>query len=190
MERIFENELMNEIKERWSPRAFSIEKISDVDINAVIEAANYAPSCFNEQPWRFVIAKNDDDLKIISDLLSPRNQLWASKAPVLILILAHKFFGLDKNANPFNKFDAGTAWGILSLEAQKRGLATHAMGGFNSEKARLNLNIPEEFDIVAVVALGKIGDKNNLDESFRNIENPGTRKPYKEIILNVNSFKK
>jgi nitroreductase len=131
MQRTFKYEILKEIRERWSPRAFSEEKINKDDLLAVIEAAHYAPSCFNEQPWRFIIAEKDEDLKIMRSILNLRNQQWAGKAPVLILILAHKYFSANSKNNFWNQFDAGTAWGFLSLEAQRRGLITHAMAGFD-----------------------------------------------------------
>ncbi|MDD5569520.1 MAG: nitroreductase family protein [Bacteroidales bacterium] len=189
MNRTFEHEILKEIKERWSPRAFSEEKINKEDLIAVIEAAHYAPSCFNEQPWRFIIAYEEEDLKIMRSVLTEKNQLWANKAPVLILILSCKYFSANKKGNSWNKFDAGTAWGFLSLEAQRRGLITHAMGGFDAEKARKDLKIPDEYDIIAAVAFGKMGNINSLGESFRKNEQPGIRKSVEEIIFNVDSFK-
>ena len=95
MERQYNYDIMPEIKERWSMRAFSEEKISKDDIMAIIEAARYAPSCFNEQPWRFIIADDDESLKKMRGVLVEANQAWANTAPVLIAILSKKTFGYN-----------------------------------------------------------------------------------------------
>ena len=125
MKRQFKYNIMQEIKDRWSPRAFSTEKISEEDLQAILEAASYAPSCFNEQPWRLLIASEEKELEIMRSLLTEKNYRWAKNAPVLILILAHRYFAYNNKENRWHQFDSGTAWGYLSLEAQKRGFITH-----------------------------------------------------------------
>jgi len=181
--REFNFEIMTQIKERWSPRAFSSEKIEEEDINAILEAARYAPSCFNEQPWRFIVAKEEVELAKMLDILTPQNQIWAKNAPVLLLILSKKTFELDGRENYWNMFDTGTAWGYLSLEAQRRGLITHAMGGFSKAKASEAYNISEQYTIIAVVAVGKYGNFNELPDALKEREVPETRKALDEIII-------
>lgn len=183
MKRNFNYAIMPEIKARWSPRAFSEKKVAEEDLMALLEAARYAPSCNNEQPWRFIIARDKDTLARMRDVLNEGNQKWASKAPVLILIVAEENFCKDGSDNRFNSFDAGTAWGYLSLEAQRRGLITHAMGGFSVKKARENFNISDRHEVITVVAVGHYGDKEELSEFNRNREHPNTRKETEELLL-------
>ena len=180
MLRKFNFNIMEVIKKRWSPRAFNSEEIPRDDIEAILEAACYAPSCFNEQPWRFLIASREEELNLMRDLLTEKNQRWAGKAPVLILVLAHRYFAYNGKENRWHQFDSGTAWGYLSLEAQKRGLITHGMGGFKREKTREVLNISENYEIIAVIAVGKMGNKNELEEEFKKEEFPNTRRPVSE----------
>ncbi|OHW63236.1 malonic semialdehyde reductase RutE [Andreesenia angusta] len=189
--RDYKYDILKEIKERWSPRAFSEEKLSAEDIEAVFDAARFAQSCFNEQPWRYLVATEEDELELLRGVLNEKNRLWAKKAPVLFLVLAHKKFAYNGKPNPYNKFDAGTSWGFLSLEATKRGLVTHGMAGFDKEAARQKLDIPEDYDIIAAVAMGKLGCKDDLPlEEFKEKEHPDSRKPLEEIKLRLGHFKK
>jgi len=183
MERKFSYEIMNEIKKRWSPRAFSEKAVSEEDLMALLEAARYAPSCSNEQPWRFLVAADEDKLARMRCVLDPGNQEWANRAPVLILIAAEKTFLKNGKSNRWNCFDAGTAWGYLSLEAQRRGLITHGMGGFSVEKARKEFNISDRYDIMTVIAVGYYGDKGELSEYNQGREHPNTRKEMEELYL-------
>ena len=183
MERIFNHEIMREIKERWSPRAFSDKAVSEADLMALLEAARYAPSSSNEQPWRFVIANDEEKLAKMRAVLNAGNQEWASMAPVLILIAAEKICRKNGNNNRWNCFDSGTAWGYLSLEAQRRGLITHGMGGFSVEKAQEAFNIADHFDIIAVIAIGYYGSIDQLSDFNTGREKPNTRKEIDELIL-------
>lgn len=179
--RKFNFDIMPEIKDRWSPRAFSSEKISLDDVYALLEAARYAPSCYNEQPWRFIIAYTEEELSKVRSILVEQNRTWADKAPVLIVILSKKRFANGKD-NPWHMFDAGTAWGYLSLEAQRRGLITHAMGGFKRREAMEKLNISDDYEIAVVVAIGKMGDKEKLPEELKKREKPGVRREIEDLI--------
>lgn len=183
MERIFNSDIMNEIKERWSPRAFKAEKISDEDIYGILEATRYAPSCFNEQPWRFIIAKEQEELEKMQSVLVDSNKVWATKAPVLIMVLAKNNFEMTGKENYWHMFDAGTAWGYLSLEAEKRGLATHAMGGFKRKMAHELYNLPEDISVITVIAAGKLGDPESLPEELRLREEKANRKEIDKLIL-------
>ena len=176
-------EILDEITNRWSPRAFSKEELSMEDVFAVIEAARFAPSCFNEQPWRFILAISQDDRAKMISILTESNKIWAANAPVLILVVAKKFFDLDDKENRWSAFDCGTAWGYLSLEAQRRGLITHAMGGFSVAKAREGYDINEKYEPMAVVALGKYGDVESLNEDLKKREHPSTRKETSELLF-------
>ncbi len=184
MTRVFKHDILPLIKERWSPRAFAEEKIAKDDLYAILEAASYAPSCFNEQPWRFVLADEEKLLTKMRSILYSGNLQWAQKAPVLLLIAAKKTFSLNNEENFWHMFDSGTAWSFLSLEAQKRGIMTHAMGGFSMKKARRLFKIPEDYEIITVVAIGRYGDINQLSDELKQREHPDTRKDVSELLFN------
>lgn len=183
VKRAFKYDIMEQIKQRWSTRAIDGRKIAKDDIMALIEAARYAPSCFNEQPWRFKIADDEETLQKMRSVLNPSNQVWANNAPVLILIASKKNFSLNNKENYWHMFDAGTAWGYLSLEAQKRGLAAHAMGGFSIEAARRIFEIPRDYSIITVVAVGQYGKKELLSEEMQKEEHPNVRKEAEALLF-------
>jgi nitroreductase len=183
MKRIFNHEIMPEIKNRWSPRAFSKKPVAREELMALLEAARYAPSCSNEQPWRFWVAESAEKLTRLCSVLDEGNQGWANKAPVLILVTSTKNFEKSGKNNHWQMFDAGTAWGYLSLEAERRGLVTHAMGGFDREKARREFSIPEDLEIITVIAVGYYGDKSELSEFNQKREQPQLRKEIGELLL-------
>ena len=182
--REFDYQVLEEIQGRWSPRAFDPDrKVAEEDLMALLEAARYAPSCFNEQPWRYIVANGGETHAKIVSTLTSSNQEWASKAPALLMVLSVARLQYNGKDNRWHMFDAGTSWGFLSLEAQRRGLITHAMGGFSVERARELFNIPEDVSVIAVVAVGYYGRKEDL--SPRNIEReqPSPRKSIGEIIF-------
>jgi len=166
---------------RWSPRAYSNKPVSDEDLLTILDAAHWAPSSSNDQPWRYIVAKTKEQLAIFHDFLNEFNRIWAAKAPILILIASEK---LRHNGNPngSHAFDSGTAWGYLALQASLLGLYAHAMGGYDKLKAREALNLPEHIELHAVVALGFYGDKSDLPESYREREIPSMRRPLHEVI--------
>ena len=135
---------------RWSPRAFSPEPIPEETLMSVFEAARWAASSYNEQPWRFLLARTEADRAKFLDFLIPMNQEWAKNAPVLVLILSKKTFSQNGQPNGVNQFDAGTASGYLTLQASLNGLVSHGMAGFDRDKARAALGVPEDFDLIAV----------------------------------------
>ncbi|HAE62250.1 MAG TPA: nitroreductase [Eubacteriaceae bacterium] len=183
--RNFNYDIMPEIKERWSSRAFSDKKIKTDDLMAVLEAASFAPSCFNEQPWRFVIGDTKQSKEKLCGLLYEGNQKWACNAPVLILVLSYKYFSSNSKDNYWHMFDTGTSWGYLSLEAWRRGILAHAMGGFSRKRTREELNISEDYDIVTIIAVGYPGDKTKLPEDLQDREHPAVRKPLSSLILDI-----
>jgi len=179
-------EVLSVIRSRWSPRSFSSREVASADLRRVFEAARWAPSSYNEQPWRFIVGQRGSDTyaKILSSL-GEFNQQWASTAPVLILGAAKKAFSQNNKPNTFNIFDLGAASGFITLEAAALGLHTHQMAGYDKDVARRTLQIPEEFDLGSVMALGYLGEPEALkNEQMRNQETaPRTRKPLSEIIL-------
>lgn len=183
MNRTFHHDIMPEIKERWSPRAFSLDPIPEEDLNAILEAASFAPSCTNEQPWRFIVAQDGDRLHRMRSILDEGNRRWAVQAPVLILILSLKNFLRNNKENHWSMFDAGSAWGFMSLEAHRRGLYTHAMGGYNRNLARSLFDISDDYHIITVVAVGKPGDKWQLPVDLLDREKPNTRLALEDLLL-------
>ncbi|MED4402323.1 nitroreductase family protein [Metabacillus fastidiosus] len=169
---------------RWSPRAYSNEKISDDDLYSILEAAHWAPSAYNDQPWRFIVAKNEQQLKIFHEFLNPYNRSWAEKAPVLVLIASNKVRD-NGETNGAHVFDTGAAWGHLAIQATLLGISTHAIGGFDKEKAYTLLNLPSEFELHAVIAIGYRGEKGSLDPSLQQREQPNDRRALEEVIFEV-----
>jgi nitroreductase len=166
---------------RWSSRAYNERKVSEQDLYSVLEAAHWAPSSFNDQPWRFILARTEEQLSVFHSFINDFNLTWAQKAPVLIVVASKK---LRDNGDPnsAHTFDAGTAWGYLALQANSLGLVAHAMGGFSKEKARIALNIPDELELHAVIALGYQGDSSHLPEALRLRDIPNQRLPLHEVI--------
>lgn len=169
--------------DRWSPRAFSSEPLTHEQIHTLFEAARWAPSCFNEQPWVFVYATSREDRQAFTNVLVQKNQLWAGQAPLLIFILARCRFKQNGRENRHAAFDAGAAWMSLALQARKMGLYAHAMAGFNQKKAYELLQVsPEDYHIMAAVAVGYRGNSDHLPEDLMKIETPNNRNSLKEII--------
>ena len=183
-ERVFIHELMEEIQHRWSPRAFDSNRpIDPADVEALVEAAHFAPSCMNEQPWRILVADAEPLRGQMLQVLSEKNRSWAQHAPVLLLLLTNTTFSGSGKPNAWSRFDLGTAWGFLSLEAQRRGLQTHAMGGFQPEVARTLFGLPPDLDPVAVVAVGYPGDKGTLPPDLQEREHPNGRHPLSSVLF-------
>jgi len=174
--------------ERWSPRAFTGEAISDEDLFSFFEAARWAPSSSNSQPWRFLYAKRDTPaFERFLGLLVEANQTWAKNASVLVFVVSKKTFlppGKDVAVESYNhSFDTGAAWGFLALQAHKSGWATHGMGGFDHARAKVELNASDDYRIEMALAIGKRGDKSILPEATQAREKPNTRNPIAQSIL-------
>lgn len=168
---------------RWSPRSFLSREISDEVLYSIFEAARWAPSGSNLQPWRFVIARTPEQREQFYQFINQGNREWCEKAPVLALLFSNKITPKGTH-NRSHAFDAGTAWGYLALEASQQGLITHAMGGFDPEKAREVLRIPEDYELHAVIAIGYRGDAAALSVARQQQEKPSIRKPISEFIFN------
>ncbi len=182
-ERKPEHEIDNMFIERWSPRAFSSEVIEKETLLKLFEAAKWAPSCYNEQPWLFAYADKEESLKTFRSLLAPKNQLWANKAPVLCFVFARNKFSFNNNFNFWAQFDCGAAWASLAFQAVKLGLFAHGMAGFDRENVYGKLNISrDDYTAVAAIAIGKYGDINELVPEFLEAEKPNFRKSLSEII--------
>lgn len=178
--------------ERWSPRAFDGSVLPDDDLMAMFEAARWAPSAFNSQPWRFLYARRGDEYwaRFLS-LLIPWNQGWAQSASVLIYILSDSLPFTDKETGApatshTHSFDAGAAWACLALQATRMGYHAHGMSGIQMDLARASLEVPKRYRIEAACAIGRIGDPATLDEKLRAREVPSGRKPASDFVFHGN----
>lgn len=172
--------------DRWSPRSFSDREVSVDTLAKVFEAARWAPSSSNEQPWKYLVGlRGSETHKKIFESLAPLNQKWAGKAPVLMIGTASKTFNKTGKPNRFALHDLGAADAYLVLEAAALGLAAHQMGGYDEPKARELLGIPEEYLAGSAIALGyqddpeKLGDATLVERETAD----RTRKPLGEIVL-------
>ena len=174
------------IDKRWSPRAFSDQAIEDDKVVKLFEAASYAASCFNEQPWRFIYATKDyaERYDQLLSCLVEFNQMWAKTAPMLILTLASKKFAQNGKINHHAGHDLGLAIGNMSAQATSMGLCMHQMAGFNVAKAREMFEIPEDFDVLTMIAVGYVGNADVLPENIREMEsNKRERKTLDKILF-------
>lgn len=166
--------------ERWSPRAFSEKDVTEDVLYSLFEAARWAPSASNIQPWRFIFARSEADRKKFLSFINDGNVIWCKHAPVLVAVVSHEKNG--ERDNRFHAFDTGAAWGFLALEAARKGLVAHAMGGFNQDKAKEVLNIPDDYTVHAIIAIGYQGEKEMLSESLQAREKPSDRKEIASFI--------
>ena len=172
------------IVNRWSPRAMTGEELSDDELMPLFEAARWAPSSYNAQLWRFVYAKRQTaSWATFVDLLVEGNKAWAQQAAALVVVTSRKLFERNDKPAATYAFDAGAAWENLALEGTRRGLVVHGMQGFDYEKARTELHVPEKYDVLAMVAIGKRAPKESLPSQLQEIERPNDRRPLDEIIM-------
>ncbi|HEY6610951.1 MAG TPA: nitroreductase family protein, partial [Pseudomonas sp.] len=166
--------------ERWSPRAFTGEDIPEATLLGFIEAARWAPSASNAQPWRFLYARRDNaDWQRYLSLLVEANRGWAQHASALLVIVSKTTFvppgKSEEQPAASHAFDTGAAWGFFALQAHLAGWHTHAMSGFDKELARRELKIPDGYEVHAMVAVGKRGDAASLPEALQARETPSPR---------------
>jgi len=173
--------------QRWSPRAFTGEELPEATLMSFFEAARWAPSAMNAQPWRFVYARRGTPaFERFLDVLAPANRSWAIHASALIAIVSATTLTLPDRSDPLasesHSFDAGAAWAQLALQAQLSGWSTHAMGGFDRARAHEALAIPGDHRLEVFVAVGRRGDAASLPEWARKRELPNDRKPMAELV--------
>ncbi|MGB5594777.1 MAG: nitroreductase family protein [Crocosphaera sp.] len=174
------------IKQRWSPLAFNTRPIEPEKIGSLLEAARWAASCFNDQPWFFIVATQDNtkEYEKLFSCLVEANQKWAKDAPLLMLSVARLSFQQNNKPNRHALHDVGLAMGNLTLQAQSLGLFLHQMGGFDADKARTLYNIPEDYEPVAAIAVGYPGNVNQLDADLQQRElSPRSRKPLTDFVF-------
>lgn len=169
--------------ERWSPRAFWDQPVPDEDLEAVFEAARWAPSSYNEQPWRFVYATSQEDRERFLEAILPGNRAWAQDAPVLVYVVAKTTFEHDGKPNGHAWFDTGAAWMSLALQARQLGLHTHAMGGIEPTKAAEIIDLPDDHEVVCALAIGYRAPLETLpDELAAEETEPSDRQAVETIV--------
>lgn len=172
------------ILNRWSPRAFDDSEIPQEDLDVIFEAAGWAPSAYNVQPWTFLYARRGDaNWDLFLSQLVDFNQGWAKDAAALVFIVSDSQMR-SENGNSVNhshSFDAGAAWALAAIQAQALGYHTHGMTGLKFGEAEQALGIPADHRLEAAFAIGRIGDKSSLPEFLQEREAPAPRKPVSEI---------
>jgi nitroreductase len=184
--RIADHAIHEQFLERWSPRAFNAEPISEETLLGFLEAARWAPSAYNSQPWRFLYARRDTaDWERYLGLLNEFNRNWAQHASALVIVVSKTTFAApgatEETPALWHTFDTGSAWAYLALQASIDGWHTHGMAGFDQALTRQELKVPEGYDLHAAVAIGKLGDKSQLPEYLQGREVPSPRKPLSEL---------
>jgi nitroreductase len=173
---------------RWSPRAMSGEEIDEKTLFQLFESAKWAPSSNNNQPWRFIYGRcNTKNWTTFFNLLAEGNQGWAKNAAVLIVVISKTTFDNGSNART-HSYDAGAAWENFALQGSLAGLVVHGMQGFDYDKAKEALHIPDDYKVEAMIAVGKKGKKEDLPQYQQEREFPSARKSIAEIAME-GSFK-
>lgn len=172
------------ILNRWSPRAMTGEELKQEEILSLFEAARWAPSSYNNQPWRFLYAKkNTAHWPKFFDLLVDGNKQWCTNAALLGVIVSLKNFERNQKPSVTHSLDAGAAWENLALEGTSRGLVVHGMEGFDYGKARTALAVPENYEVLAMFAVGKKAPKTTLSPDLQKREAPAPRKKVEEFAF-------
>lgn len=188
----FEYPVLQVIQERWSPRAFADRLVEPEKLRSLFEAARWAASSYNEQPWRFVLATKDDPAafeKVLSCLVEV-NQSWAKNAPALMITFVSEKFAKNGSPNRVCENDLGLAMGNLSLQATALGLVVHQMAGIDTDKADELFNAPADFHAMTACAIGYEGEPESLEQDWM-IEaekSPRSRRPFKEFVFNAEGF--
>lgn len=174
------------IRKRWSPRSFLDRAVSDEDLRTLLEAARWAASSSNEQPWIFFVARRSEpaEFEKLLNLLTPGNEAWAGMAPILMIMAARKTFARNGAMNDYSLHDAGQAFAQLALQAVALDLHVHGMAGFDRERAMTELNIPDDYQLGAAMAIGYAGTPEQLPEKYRGMEvSKRQRKPLEEFVF-------
>ncbi|MBE9464034.1 nitroreductase family protein [Dyadobacter subterraneus] len=183
-----EHDVLDLIKNRWSPRSFSDKVIPENDLHTILEAAGWAASANNEQPWQYYYAsKGHDGFVQITESLAGGNKPWAQHADVLIVSVARKTFEANQSENGAAMHDLGMANAHLLLQASALNIYSHMMGGFDKAKISETLDLTENQFPVAIIALGYLDEAEKLEEPFKTRElSPRVRKPLNEFVFSKN----
>jgi nitroreductase len=174
------------IADRWSPYAFDDRRVAVADLRSLFEAARWSASSYNEQPWRYIVAtqENPDQFQQLLSCLVEGNQVWAKNAPVLVLAIAKLKFSHDQSNNRAAIYDLGLATGNLVFEATARGLYVHQMIGILPDQAQKLFAIPEDFEAWTAMAIGYAGDPNTFPEALKQRDQtPRQRKPLEQFVF-------
>lgn len=168
---------------RVSSRAFSEERLTEDELMSLFEAAHFAPSSYNAQPWRFIYARRGEkEWDTLFSVLVDFNKSWAKKADTLVLVISRNKFEHNEKPGVTHTFDAGAAWMSLAIEAHLRNIVTHGMQGFDYEEIRKKLSIPENYTVDAMIAIGKPGKFEDLSPELQEKEIISDRKPVEQVI--------
>ena len=173
---------------RWSPRAFTGEPIGKADLLTMLEAARWAASSYNSQPWRFLYARRDTShWERFLNLLTPFNRTWARNASALVFVVSNSTMCSPRSGketpSPTHSFDAGAASGYFALQASRMGWFVHGMVGFDMERAFVELRVPKGFRVEAAYAVGRLGDRSSLPEELQSREVPSDRLPLEKLAF-------
>lgn len=175
------------IANRWSGRAYAEKAISSEQIIALLEAARWAPSCYGDQPWRFIVWNKNTDAQSWQqafDCLAPGNQAWVKDAPVLLLVCADSLFNHNQQPNRWAQYDTGAAAENLCLQAASMGLMAHQMGGFDVDVAREAFSIPAQYTLMAMISVGWPADIASLEGEVLSRETAERkRRPLNELFF-------
>jgi len=178
--------IMPAIAKRWSPRIFANIPVSSEHLSSLFEAARWSASCYNDQPWNFIVgtSKNPDTYNHILDCLVPSNISWAKSAPVLMIAIARMTFNHNNKPNDWAVYDLGQSVATLSVQATSLGLRLHQMAGFDATKVISIFNLPENMKPMAAIALGYMGQVDSLPEDLRAKElEPRVRNPLSSFVI-------
>jgi nitroreductase len=168
--------------DRWSPRAMSGEEISNEELLTLFEAARWSPSSMNNQPWRMLYAPRTSSYwPLFFDLLVDSNKVWCARAAALLVVISKTTFENGKPCRT-HSYDSGAAWVSLALQGSLMGLVVHGMQGFDYDRARITLDIPEEFQVEAMAAIGRPGRIEDLPEQLQARETPNERRPLTQSV--------
>lgn len=184
--RVAEHDIDALFLRRWSPRAFTEEAIPESELLRCFEAARWAPSAYNSQPWHFIYARRGSERwPVFLEILNEWNRGWAQHAAALVIVTSKTKFdqpGKGETQLLTHSFDAGAAWSNFALQALLSGWHTHGMSGFDRDKARSLLGLPPEYGADAAIAIGRLGDRATLPEKLQEREVPSSRKPLSSIV--------
>lgn len=169
---------------RWSPRSMTGEEMSDEELFPLFEAARWAPSSFNSQPWRFLYAKrNTPEWDLFFNLLIDFNKEWVKNGAVILCVVSRDTFEHNGKPTVTHSYDTGAAWMALAIEGASRGYVVHGMSGFDFQRAKKELQVPDGYTVEAMAAIGKIAPKEKLPKEMQEKEAPSLRKEIREFAL-------
>ena len=169
--------------DRWSPRAMSGEEIPPEDLMTLFEAARWAPSSYNNQPWRILYARrNSEQWPLFFNLLVDTNKAWCIHAAALLVLVSKTTFDHNGKPSRTHAYDTGAAWENLALQGFLKGYVVHGMQGFDYERARTDLNIPDGFQVEAMAAVGSPGTVDDLPAELQQRESPNDRRKLEQTV--------